>query len=519
MHDVVRSAITVPLIVGVSYALAGPQASLFAAIAALLVVLSERSGTTGQRAFKSGAGLAAGVLAMAFGPLTAGAGLKPFATVMLFGLVASVISGFGAALSFAGMQMLVQMSIAGGVVISLPIRERIVCYIAGGVVALAGAIAQSWWERTDQLYGQAIERVRQSIATWPRPGDPGGSSVLTEHRRTTDQFLAQARDLILTARPRTQRRRNLLQQADCEYAQLSVDVTFLIGAQPPPRMLVAARPYPVPEIAAAALRNKATWNFALRLEICLAFGEIIRQLLPIGHGYWILLTIALSLKPDLAPVFVRTMQRAIGTIAGVGLGWIAVVLAPGYAALPILAVLGAAIPYTVRRSYGWFSVVITPQIFLILDLGRRIGPGVLGERILATVIGCLVVVTVGNALWPATWASAICRDAAALKAAVAAFPRDHGATVAEICEQRLRAATAVEALRARLQVRSTEPGVRQTGRLKRADKQIRDLEDTLTASVRTWAATTIAGWPQPAPSADATVRREMRHEPPDRRNS
>lgn len=492
LHDVIRSAITVPLIVAVSYALAGPQGSLFAAIAAMLVVLSERSGTTGQRAFKSGAGLTAGVLAMTFGPHTAGTGLEPFATVVAFGLVAGVLSGFGAALSFAAMQMLVQMSIAGGLVISLPIWERVAYYAAGGLVALAAALAQSWWERTDQLYGQAIHQVSRSIAAWPQNDGPVDASLLAERRHSTDESLAQARDLILTARPARHRRQALLQRARQEYAQLSIDVTFLIAGQPSPLLTTDSRSRRISDMTAETLRSKANWNFVLRLEICLAIGEIIRQLTALGHGYWILLTIALTLKPDLAPVFARTMQRAIGTIIGVAVGWIAVVLAPGYEALPVLVVLGAAIPFTVRRSYGWFSVIITPQIFLILDLGHRIGPEVLGQRILATAIGSLVVLTIGNAFWPATWTSAICRDAATLHAAVAAFPPDPGKPAGEIAEQRLRAAMAVAALRARLRVRLAEPAVRQTSRLRQAEGQVRELESILVDKVRNWAAAVVA---------------------------
>ncbi len=493
MHDVIRSAVTVPFVIAVSYTVAGPQGSLFAAVAAMLVVLSERSGTTGQRAFKSGAGLAAGILAMGFGPLTGGAGLVPFATVLLFGLAAGVLSGFGAALSFAGMQMLVQMSIAGGLVITMPVPERVAFYAAGGLVALAGALAQSWWERTDRLYGQAIEQARDSLAAWPRPGDQDSDSVLTERHEATDEVLAQARDLILTARPRRHHRRVLLTRARQQYAQLSVDVTFLIAGQPAPSQTAAAQPRPVRDIAKQALRSRASWNFVLRLEICLAVGEVIRQMIPLGHSYWILLTIALSLKPDLAPVFTRTMQRAIGTILGVAIGWVAVVLTPGYEALPVLAVLGAAIPFTVRRSYGWFSVIITPQIFLILDLGHRIGPAVLGQRILATVIGCLIVLTIGNAWWPATWTGAICRDADALSGTIAGFPGDRGSSAFEVAEERLREAAAVAALRARLRVRSAEPGVRQRGHLKRAADQISDLESTLVARTRAWVQVAVAG--------------------------
>lgn len=103
--------------------------------------------------------------------------------------------------------------------------------------------------------------------------------------------------------------------------------------------------------------------------------------------------------------------------------------------------------------------------------------------------GCLIVLTIGNALWSATWTSAICRDAAALHNAVAAFPRDRGKPVVEIAEERLRAAMAVAALRARLRVRSAVPGVLHTSRLQRAEDQIRDLDSTLMANVCTWVAT------------------------------
>jgi hypothetical protein len=76
VNEVVRAAVTVPLVLAVAYGIGGSSVAIFAALGALLVGLGERSGTTGQRMFKAGAGLAAGRLAMVFGSLTAGRGIE-----------------------------------------------------------------------------------------------------------------------------------------------------------------------------------------------------------------------------------------------------------------------------------------------------------------------------------------------------------------------------------------------------------------------------------------------------------
>ncbi len=90
-------------------------------------------------------------------------------------------------------------------------------------------------------------------------------------------------------------------------------------------------------------------------------AELARQLTPIGHSYWILLTVALVLKPDLASVFSRSLQRGFGTAVGLLIGWSVMVLAPSlFILLMVFAALSAAIPYAVRRNYAWFSVIVMP---------------------------------------------------------------------------------------------------------------------------------------------------------------
>jgi hypothetical protein len=119
-RDSVRSAVTVPAVAGVGYAIGGPGAALFSSLSALLIVLSERSGTTGQRTLRSGCALAGGTLAMIFGPgssywivLTVALCFKPdFASVFSrtlqrgIGTGLGVVIGWGATFFAAGYSVL-----------------------------------------------------------------------------------------------------------------------------------------------------------------------------------------------------------------------------------------------------------------------------------------------------------------------------------------------------------------------------------------------------------------------------
>jgi Fusaric acid resistance protein-like len=456
-RDSVRSAVTVPVVAGAAYAIAGPGAALYAALSALLIVLSERSGTTGQRTLRSGLALLAGVLAMVLGPYTAGAGLAPLLDVLAFGLLSGVLSALGSGSSFAAMQLLVQMAVAGGVRIDVPVEAKLTAYVVGGVVALSGMWLQSALERTDRLYVAALVEAVDALSASATPAavDRGA------RRRLADTRLAAATQLILTARPVGRRRRARLavyrsvlgrvsvlaavlsgRPVDARAAGLLRDYAVALAEMSPPGRAEsgAARrrpaqpclpgglaellpglpeppsPIPVRHIVSARLGDRRSWFFVTRLLLCLLVAELLRQITPVGHSYWIVLTVGLCLKPDFASVFSRSLQRGVGTAAGVAAGWVATFFGAGYAFLPILAALCAAIPWAVRRNYWVFSVIITPVVLLLLDYGGPVGPDVLLQRLVNTATGCAVVLVVGYALVPATWWPPIDRERARIEA-------------------------------------------------------------------------------------------------------
>lgn len=485
--ETIRAALTVPIVLACAYHFFGPKTALFASLGALLVVLGERPGTTGQRLFKAGSGLLAGLLAMAAGPLTAGTGITPVLVVLAFAVLSGILSAYGTALSFAGMQLLVQMSIAGGLKADLPLGHKLIAYSLGGAIALAGAWLVSALESTDRLYGaqladvlEALMRRERSLATRQ------ASEEERFARRGIDGNLAVASSLVLTARAIGLRRKRLLLMLRSirDGVSLAAARSFAHASPPDPDALQRAAqilrsgdyaglpswladhpgrpPEPIGRIVTRPWSSRHNRLFIVRLGLCMIAAEVIRQLTPMGHGYWILLTVALILKPDITSVFSRSLQRGIGTAIGVVVASFVTLLAPGYAAILIVGLLCAGIPYSVRRNYAWFSVLITPVVLILLDLGGTVGLSVLLQRVIHTGTGCTLVLLLGYAFWPDTWRPSarpeiarICDQMADLALSIP-LDFDSSAAVA-LADRRLAIAQGIAELRLRATTALSEP--------------------------------------------------------------
>jgi uncharacterized membrane protein YccC len=191
----------------------------------------------------------------------------------------------------------------------------------------------------------------------------------------------------------------------------------------------------------------------------MTIAEIARQYLPIERPYWVLLTVAIVLKPDFGSVFTRAVQRGAGTLVGVLLGSLLLAVLPRSAwVLAAMAVAAALLPWARGANFGLFSVFQTPVIILLLDIALPGGPGLVGARLLDTLIGCAIVLVFGYLLWPQTWRAPLdeaLRDAAhALDEFVeAAFT----GSPAERRRARRRSYRALTELHTQLQRRLAEP--------------------------------------------------------------
>jgi uncharacterized membrane protein YccC len=118
--------------------------------------------------------------------------------------------------------------------------------------------------------------------------------------------------------------------------------------------LVVSREPPGRRVAAAVSRlldgfGSVNRQFTVRLMACVL---VVSEVLPLQRSYWVPLTVAIVLKPDYGSVFVRAVQRGLGTVVGAVLGAVLLVLLHGLWLLIPFAVFAALLPYGRSRNYG-----------------------------------------------------------------------------------------------------------------------------------------------------------------------
>lgn len=158
------------------------------------------------------------------------------------------------------------------------------------------------------------------------------------------------------------------------------------------------------DIIAETVGGRLTRIFALRLMASVGVATVISETISLQRSYWVPLTVAIVLRPDLGSVFARALQRGIGTVAGAVLGAVILVLMPsGPLLLLPCALFAALLPYGRDRNWGLFSTFLTPLVVLLIDLLQQAGWALALDRLIDTLIGCGIVLLVGYAPWPSSW--------------------------------------------------------------------------------------------------------------------
>jgi uncharacterized membrane protein YccC len=168
--------------------------------------------------------------------------------------------------------------------------------------------------------------------------------------------------------------------------------------------------------------GRIAWEFTLRLMICTGVAAVFSEVLPIQRSYWVVLTVAIILKPDYGSVFSRAVQRGAGTIIGAVLGAVIIALVPyGPWLLVPFGVLAALLPYGKSRSFGLSATFLTPFVVLLIDLLSPGGWRLAEERLIDTLIACAIVLLIGYAPWPSAWYAHLPQQFADTLRAVAAY--------------------------------------------------------------------------------------------------
>lgn len=154
----------------------------------------------------------------------------------------------------------------------------------------------------------------------------------------------------------------------------------------------------------AGLRTWHGWQYAVRLVASMTVAEMVSLFRPGEHSYWIALTVSLVVLRDEAASPMRALERGLGTTIGVLIGGGLIGVLPTWGIVVLIGVIGAVRPYLKLANYTAYAAVMTPLITMLNELGNDISWAVLRERVIDTLIGCVIGLCVGYLPWR-VWAN------------------------------------------------------------------------------------------------------------------
>jgi uncharacterized membrane protein YccC len=131
------------------------------------------------------------------------------------------------------------------------------------------------------------------------------------------------------------------------------------------------------------------FRHSLRVSIATIAGYIISLFLPFGHGYWILLTVIVILKPSYSLSKKRNVERLMGTLGGALAGLLLIYFIKDRNVLFVLMILFMCGTYVfIRTNYLVSVTVMTPYVLLLFHLLYPTSfRSVISDRVIDTLIG------------------------------------------------------------------------------------------------------------------------------------
>jgi uncharacterized membrane protein YccC len=449
--DMLRAAVAICVPLSVALAAGRGTLGVLPAMGGLLGTLADTGGPYLTRVKRVvSACLLGGAAGLTIGGFIHGHGWVAVIALVLVAGVSALLSSFGDLGSVAGLQLLVYTALGFGPVGA----ERPVWHTAGGFLLGAAwavlLILPGWLWSPRSKEQQDVAQVYAALA-----GKLAaiGTSRFATARQDVTAALNTAYDELLTARSvasgRNRRTMRLIAVLNASH-QIAEASTALgqSGDRPPPLFIDVVRrmgstvldgsppPFIPPSwdasAGARALRDalagaarvlsgswtptterprrswephvgRLGWIFAVRLMACTLVAGVVTEILPLQRSYWVLLTVAIVLKPDYGSVFARALQRGVGTVVGAVLGAVVLTLVHGTWLLIPFAILAALLPFGRSRNYGLLAVFLTPLVVVLIDLLEPAGWHLALDRLQDTLIGCLIVVVVGFLPWWSSW--------------------------------------------------------------------------------------------------------------------
>jgi uncharacterized membrane protein (TIGR01666 family) len=144
------------------------------------------------------------------------------------------------------------------------------------------------------------------------------------------------------------------------------------------------------------------FRHSLRIAAAALFAYGIAEFLPIRHGYWLLLTVIVIMKPAYSLTRKRNMERLSGTIIGASIGALLLYLVKDKTAIVVFLGISMVGAYSFMRKQYFISVVLMTTYLLLMF--HLLYPAdfrtILTDRIVDTAIGSAIAILFGYLLSP-----------------------------------------------------------------------------------------------------------------------
>ncbi|RYY17920.1 MAG: hypothetical protein EOO04_24800, partial [Chitinophagaceae bacterium] len=108
------------------------------------------------------------------------------------------------------------------------------------------------------------------------------------------------------------------------------------------------------------------FRHSLRIALAALSAYVVGLFFPLGHSYWILLTVIVILKPAYGLTKKRNLERLLGTLIGVGIGALLLLLISDRTAILVLMAIAMAGAYSFLRTKYFLSMILMTLYLLLM---------------------------------------------------------------------------------------------------------------------------------------------------------
>ncbi|MBA3681176.1 MAG: FUSC family protein [Bacteroidetes bacterium] len=147
--------------------------------------------------------------------------------------------------------------------------------------------------------------------------------------------------------------------------------------------------------------NSEQFKYALRVAFVLSIGVFVFKFFNIDHGQWIPLTIIIVIQPYYGATRKKGIERVVGTVLGIIVGGIIMLLPVPHQAFVILLIfVSFFVAYFLRNNYKVGVFFVTIMMVILMQLSQQSSMQLIGWRVLSTLIGSVLALLAGYIFWP-----------------------------------------------------------------------------------------------------------------------